>query len=96
MKAYVIFQAEILDTNQYEKYKEAVAPTIAAAGGRYLIRGGDPILLEGYSTGLRTVILEFPSRSVALTWFNSEEYAAIKLLRLSAARATVQLVDEYE
>ena len=96
MKAFVIFQATILDAERYETYKAAVSPNIAAAGGTYLVRGGDPVVLEGDPPTVRTVILEFPSRADAEDWFHSDEYQQIKELRRDAARASVLLVDGYE
>jgi uncharacterized protein (DUF1330 family) len=96
MKAFVIFQATILDAEQYEHYKAAAAPSIAAAGGRYLVRGGNPVVLEGDPPTVRTVILEFPSRGAAEDWFRSDEYQAIRGLRRDAASASILLVDGYE
>ena len=96
MKAYVIFQAEILDAEQYETYKAAAAPNIASAGGRYLVRGGDPVVLEGSPPATRSVILEFPSRKSATEWFQGDDYQAIRELRMNAANASVLLVDGYE
>jgi uncharacterized protein (DUF1330 family) len=96
MKAFVIFQAAVLDADRYEKYKIAVAPNITSAGGRYLVRGGDPQSLEGDLPSVRTVILEFPSRQAATEWFQSDEYSGIKKLRDGAAEAVVFLVDGYE
>jgi uncharacterized protein (DUF1330 family) len=40
LAAYVIYQGEVLDAERYEEYKAQVTPNIAAAGGRYLVRGG--------------------------------------------------------
>lgn len=96
MKAYVVYQAEILDTDKYETYKAAAAPNIASAGGRYLVRGGDPVVLEGDPPASRTVILEFPSRKSATEWFQGDDYQAIRELRRGAANASVLLVDGYE
>jgi uncharacterized protein (DUF1330 family) len=92
MSAYVIYLAEILDPDGYLAYKERVEPNILAAGGTYVIRGGDVDLLEGTLPAERTVILEFPSRHAALAWYRSDEYRDIKKLREGTARATVYIV----
>jgi uncharacterized protein (DUF1330 family) len=81
MKAFIIFQAEIFDAEQYETYRTAAAPNIASAGGRYLVRGGNPEVLEGDPSNVRTVILEFASREAATDWFRSDEYLKIRELR---------------
>jgi uncharacterized protein (DUF1330 family) len=77
----------------YQAYKEAVEPNILAAGGRYVVRGGDAELLEGTLPARRSVILEFPSRQSALDWYRSEDYTEIKKLREVTARATMYVVD---
>ena len=46
MPAYVIYQGEVFDPERYEEYKRLVTPNIAAAGGRYLVRGGHAEALE--------------------------------------------------
>ena len=96
MTTYVIYQADILDAVQYEEYRAQVAPNIVAAGGRYVVRGGDATALEGEMPASRTVVLAFPTRQAALDWYHSEEYAAIKELRDGAARATLYVVDGTE
>ena len=66
MAVYVIYQGEVLDSERYEVYKTAAAESIRAAGGRYLVRGGDIEVLEGEVPAGRTVVLEFPDRNTAL------------------------------
>ena len=96
MTAFVIYQADILDPTKYEEYKAQVAPNVAAAGGRYLVRGGDATALEGEMPASRTVVLAFPTRQAALDWYHGTEYTAIKKLRDGAARATLYVVDGIE
>ena len=96
MKAFVIYEADVLDPQQYEEYKAAAAPDIARAGGRYVVRGGNPEVLEGDPPTTRTVILEFPSRQAALDWYASDSYQAIRPLREFCARATMYVVDGVE
>ena len=93
MSAYLIFQAEVLDPDRYEQYKIAAARTVVAAGGRYIVRGGDVVTLEGEAPVGRTVVLEFPTMQVALDWYHSDEYGEARRLRDGAARARVFLVD---
>jgi len=96
VKAYVIYQSEVLNPKKYEAYKSAVSPNIVAAGGRYLVRGGDPESLEGAAPLRRTVILEFPSRQAVLVWYHSDEYREIRKLRDGAANAAIYIVDGIE
>lgn len=85
MPGYVIAMLDVFDPAAYERYKAAAPPTIAAAGGRYLARGGETVL-EGSHDGRRVVILEFPSVEAAATWHKGSAYAEAKKIRASCAR----------
>jgi uncharacterized protein (DUF1330 family) len=94
--AYVVVQIqEITDPAAYERYKEMTAPSIAAYGGRYLVRGGPCEVLEGSWRPPRLVVLEFPSPERARAWWNSTEYAATKALRQSSAQSEIVLIEGY-
>jgi uncharacterized protein (DUF1330 family) len=92
MTAYVIYEATITDAAQYELYKAAAAPSVAAAGGRYIARGGDVESFEGVAPA-RVVVLEFPDLATATAWYRSEEYAEARALRERACDARVFVVD---
>jgi uncharacterized protein (DUF1330 family) len=85
MPGYVIAMLDVFDPAAYERYKAAAPPTIAAAGGRYLARGGETVL-EGNHDGRRVVILEFPSVEAAATWHKGSAYAEAKKIRAACAR----------
>jgi uncharacterized protein (DUF1330 family) len=91
--AYVIYQGEVLDQTRYDEYKPKAAASILAAGGRYVVRGGDVEVLEGEAPAGRTVVLEFPTRQAAIDWYRSDEYTEIRKLREGAARARMYVVD---
>ena len=93
MPAYVVYQGEVFDQQQYDVYKVKAAESILAAGGRYVVRGGDVEVLEGEPPAGRTVILEFPTRQAAIDWYRSEEYTAVRKLRENAARARMYVID---
>ena len=92
MTAYVVYEAVITDPVQYEQYKTAAAATVAAAGGRYLARGGDVESFEGAEPA-RVVILEFPTMDAALAWYRSAEYTEARALRDAACDARLFVVD---
>lgn len=93
MAAYVIFQADITDQEQYDRYRAATPATIAAAGGRFIARGGAITVLEGDAPAGRTVIVEFPDRATALDWYHGEAYTAARALRATAAKGRMYIVD---
>jgi len=81
MPAYVIVEVEVTDPERYEQYRAATPATIAAAGGRFLVRGGDLTVLEGEWQPSRLVVLEFEDLAAAERWYESEAYQAAKRLR---------------
>jgi uncharacterized protein (DUF1330 family) len=91
--AYVIYQGEVLDPVRYDEYKDKAAASILAAGGRYVVRGGDVDVLEGDAPAGRTVVLEFPTRQAAVDWYRSDEYTEIRKIRDGAAIARMYVVD---
>ena len=86
MSAYVVVEIEVLDAERYEHYKRMVPPSLAAYGGRFVVRGGATEALEGDWAPKRIVILEFPSVERAKAWWGSSEYAEAKALRQATAR----------
>jgi uncharacterized protein (DUF1330 family) len=93
MSAFVIVDIEVTDPVRYEEYKKLAAPTVAAHGGRYVVRGGKVETLEGeWPTG-RFVVLEFPSAASAREWWSSQDYRPAKALRHAAARTKMILVE---
>ena len=93
MPAYVVVEVEVLDKERYETYKRMVPPTLAAFGGRFIVRGGAAETLEGDWSPKRLVILEFPSVSQAKAWWASSEYAEAKALRQATARTRMIVVE---
>lgn len=93
MTAYVVYLGEVTDPRRYEQYKLQAAAAIAAAGGRYIVRGGEVTALEGEPPASRTVILEFPDRAAAVAWYESEQYHEARRLRQGAAVARMYVVD---
>ena len=86
MAAYVIVETDVTDPEQYEQYKAASPAAIAAGGGRFLVRGGEHVVLEGDWQPPRLVMLEFEDLEAARRWYESDAYQAAKKLREGAAR----------
>lgn len=95
-KAYVIGQITVTNPEGYAFYAARVPATIDAAGGKYLVRGGDKTLLEGQSQGDRHVVLEFSSRAAAEAWYKGDAYQAILPHRLKNSTGSLVLVDGYD
>jgi uncharacterized protein (DUF1330 family) len=86
MSAYLVVEVEVLDQARYEDYKRLVPPSLAAYGGKFLVRGGVAETLEGDWSPKRVVIVEFPTVEQAQAWWASAEYAEAKALRQATAR----------
>jgi uncharacterized protein (DUF1330 family) len=93
MRGYVVVDIAIRDPERYEQYRQMAAPTVAAYGGRYLVRGGASDMLEGSWRPSRFVILEFPDVRTARAWWESPEYAPAKELRQTCADTDMVLVE---
>ena len=93
MPAYVIVNVEVSDPTQYETYKQMAPDSIAAYGGKYIVRGGPIDILEGRWTPRRVVVLEFPDKRSAHSWWNSSEYADAKAMRNGCAYTEMIVVE---
>jgi uncharacterized protein (DUF1330 family) len=82
-KAYIVAELhDVKETDQFNEYRQRVAATITAFGGRFLIRGGAARVLEGDGAPGTSVVVEFDSPKRAMAWYHSAEYQAILPLRL--------------
>lgn len=93
MAAYVLAQLEVHDQEGFERYRDKVAPLVAAFGGRYIVRGGEITPLEGELAAPRLVIIEFNDREAAKRWYFSDDYQEILPLRLKSAKGSAVIVD---
>ena len=96
MKVYLIVHIEVTNPELMEKYRKLVPKIIAKYQGKYLVRGGDSEILEGDYFKHRIVLLEFPSRKQANNFYNSEDYAPVKMLRIEAGNNSIVLVEGIE
>jgi uncharacterized protein (DUF1330 family) len=92
MSAYVIVEVSIHDHIEYEKYKKLTPAAISAFNGKFLVRGGKTISLEGDWKPERIVVLEFPSVEKANEWWHSELYTEAKLIRQRAAKTKMIVI----
>jgi uncharacterized protein (DUF1330 family) len=95
MPGYLIANIEIHDPAAYDHYRQKVGPVIAQYGGRFIVRGAAAETREGNLSLKRMVVLEFPSLDAARRFYDSEEYAPVKALRLASARSDLVLVEGY-
>jgi uncharacterized protein (DUF1330 family) len=85
MPAYIIVRVQVTDWERYREYMKATPAAIQRFGGRFVVRGGEMVTLEGPQETGRVVIIEFPSLDQAKAFYRSEEYSRAKRLREGAA-----------
>ena len=86
MPAYVIADVEVSDPAKYEGYKALSPGAVAAAGGKFLARGGETAVLEGDWAPARVVVIEFASVSAARAFYDSELYLQARAKRAGATK----------
>lgn len=93
MRAFVIVDISIHDHEIYEDYKKLTPASIAEYGGKFIVRGGRTVSLEGGWQPERIVVTEFPSVERAQEWWNSDGYAKPKALRQASADTKMIIVE---
>ncbi len=96
MSYYVLVDIDIKDAERYKQYQVSVRPMIEAAGGRYIVRGGEQTAYEGDLLLHRLVIFKWPNKAAHDAFYNSEEYQELKALRLATAVGSIVGVEGYE
>ena len=99
-RLYVIMDITVHDSATYARYRDAIAPVIAAHGGRYLVRSGAARFDDNPASGVvspegawypdRIIVLEFDSQAAFDGFVTSAGYRAAAPLR--AASATTRSV----
>jgi uncharacterized protein (DUF1330 family) len=90
MPAYLISEVEVRDPAGFEAYRSIAACAIAQYGGRYLVRGGAAVAVEGGPPPKNIIVAEFPSMEALGEWYASPEYAeALKFRRTALDRRLI-------
>lgn len=95
MKTFLINHLRIpgdVPNNDGLSYLEQVEATVAPFGGKWLAQGAVDVI-EGSWPG-SVVLMEFPSREAAMTWYASPAYEKIRPLRVNNAISDIVLIDE--
>jgi uncharacterized protein (DUF1330 family) len=94
-KAYIVTEVDVTgDPEVFQRdYAAHAAATTVPFGGRYLVRGGPSVSLEGDPPKGRIVISVFDSVERAQAWRNSPEYVKIAAVRLREATSRQYIVE---
>lgn len=89
MAAYAIVDVNIYDIEHFLAYQRAIRPLLAAAGARYLVRGGEFRVFTGDYRPQRLLLVEFPSLSAMEDFYDSEAYRAMEGQRRACCEAKI-------
>ncbi|MFG2090483.1 MULTISPECIES: DUF1330 domain-containing protein [unclassified Spirillospora] len=80
-------------------YMERIQASLDPFGGRFLVHGSDPEVMEGPVDG-SYVLVEFPDIDKARAWYESDAYQAILPMRTDNMEGTAVLLhgvaDDYD
>ena len=93
MPAYIIAEVDVHDPVPYEEYRKLIGPTLAKYGGKFIVRGGMCVHLEGGWRPSRMVVIEFPDMQAAEHFYYSAEYKPVLDMRLRAGKSKAIIVD---
>jgi uncharacterized protein (DUF1330 family) len=93
MPAYVIVDITISDPVLYEEYKKLTPASIQEYGGKFIIRGGRSVTMEGNWHPERIVVAQFPSIEKAQEWWHSVGYEQAKKIRHASADTRMIIVE---
>lgn len=95
MSSYFISNYTVTNAVEYQKYLEAVRPTLAPFNPKVLVAGDNHTIIEGEPSPI-TIVLEFESREAAEGWYNSEAYQEVIGLRLDNTEGWGVIADQYQ
>ena len=93
MAGYLIARIEVTDPEKYKEYVARTPKSIADAGGKFVVRGGKTLTMEGDDETRRIVVLEFETPEAAKAWYHSADYEEIRKLRFASAKSEIVIVD---
>jgi uncharacterized protein (DUF1330 family) len=95
MPAYVIVEVRVTNPEPYAAYRDLAGASVARHGGRFLVRGGAVIPLEGDWQPQRFVVIEFPSVDAARAFYDSDDYQDALKVRLANSEGKAFIVEGY-
>ena len=93
MKAYLVLDISVQDMPAFSEYIQKIPRLIARHSGKYIVQGVEPKILEGEWKPERVVIIEFPSRTNAESFYNDSEAKALFEIRYKSTHSNLMLID---
>lgn len=97
MTAFIIGRMKIHNKDWVEEYFAKVPDLIERSGGKFVVKGGSPSVLEGLDPLPDSIfIIEYESREAATAFWRSPEFAPFIKLRQTGSTLDAILVDGLE
>jgi uncharacterized protein (DUF1330 family) len=93
MTAHVAVTIKVKNRGKLGEYAGKAPDTVAAHGGKFLIRGPVAEVLSGNAEYNVFALIEFPDADTVRTWYNSSEYQALVPTRDEGAEMIFTLVE---
>jgi len=91
--AYYVAEFQPTDQEAIKPYSAQVESTFRPYGGRFIVRGGQLNIKEGFGAQGRLVIIKFDSLKQAQDWYNSPEYQNIIPIRHRSGNSRTYIVE---
>ena len=91
MSALIIVDFTAQDNDQLTQYGAAASTLLSKYGGEYLSKGGIKPL-HGEAQFETKVVIQFPDREAALSWYHSPEYQELIPTRSKAMKCQFHLI----
>lgn len=94
MPAYFIYaRTAITDVEKSKRYGELVVSQIREFGGELVAARATPRLLEGDWQPMAITVLKFDGMDSLMAWYESQEYAPLKQMRLESNTGDVIVIE---
>jgi uncharacterized protein (DUF1330 family) len=91
--AFYIAEFELVDPEGIRPYSAQVASTFEPFGGRFIVRGGEALGLEGDKPRGRFVVIAFDTMERAQAWYNSAAYQELRPIRQRSGNSRTFIVE---
>ena len=91
--AFYIAEFELTDPEGIRPYSAQVASTFEPFGGRFIVRGGEALGLEGDKPRGRFVVIAFDTMERAQAWYNSAAYQELRPIRQKSGNSRTFIVE---
>ena len=93
MNGYLILDLSIKNFEIFKEYIEKIPAFIKKHGGRYVVKGVEPELMEGDWHPERVVVLEFPSKEKAKEFLQDPDAQSLFAIRHKSTTSKLILAE---